>query len=234
MRQPPTTWPTALARLCFPLLTALCVATDSLLAYAASATAAATRASCDTLPIDGLRGKPRIVDGDTLELNGKRVRLFAIDAFESTQLCPLDVPDTSTHRPAAIPCGREATTALQSLIGEHEVACECGGVDFFGRYVGVCRLDGPEDIDLNREMVRSGWALAFRNYSLRYVPDEQFAQAHRRGSWAYATPEHTSFEAPWEWRRHHRRPLRAKPDGAVARRHPVVTENAPSEEEEER
>jgi hypothetical protein len=48
--------------------------------------------------------------------------------------------------------------------------------------------------DVSRWLVRNGWALAFRRYSVAYVADEDFAREQKRGLWSGA------FIAPWEWR----------------------------------
>lgn len=134
-----------------------------------------------------IAGHASIVDGDTLKLDGARVRLFGIDAPESRQTC-----ETEEHQ---WPCGRSAATALSDRVGGRLVSCERKATDRYRRMVAVCRVEGG---DLGREMVRDGWALAFRRYSRAYVPDETEAHAAKRGMWR------GDFTAPWEWRRMHR------------------------------
>ncbi len=75
-------------------------------------------------------GRATIVDGDTLDIGGKRIRLHGIDAPESGQNCQTE---TQTYR-----CGRDATTALVDKIGQRPIACHRKDVDQHGRVVAVC------------------------------------------------------------------------------------------------
>ena len=131
-----------------------------------------------------LTGPARIVDGDTLHLNGTKIRLHGIDAPETKQTCQRQ--DGSDYR-----CGEASTEALRTLVGSKPVKCEGSTYDRYGRLIGVCYADG---VNLNAEMVRQGWALAYRRYSKDYVSAEDEAQAAKRGMWA------GEFEMPWEWR----------------------------------
>ena len=58
--------------------------------------------------------------------------------------------------------------------------------------IATCFVDGK---DLNAMMVGGGWALAYRDYSNKYVPQENVAREARRGIWDMR------FVPPWEWRR---------------------------------
>lgn len=131
-----------------------------------------------------LTGPARVIDGDTLEVRGSRVRLHGIDAPERAQRC------RSGGRAWA--CGREATRALSRRIGSHAVACEAHGRDRYGRTVAVCRVGGK---DVNAWMVAQGWAFAYRKYSKRYVEHEAAAREARLGIWR------GDVIAPWEWRK---------------------------------
>ena len=136
-----------------------------------------------------ITGTPRVIDGDTLEVAGQRVRLFAIDAPEINQSCSRD------GRPWR--CGEAATRALAGKIGRHPVACQERGQDRYGRIVAVCYAGGE---DLNAWMVLRGLEVAYRLYSLDYLDQETIARAARRGIWA------STFEKPWEWREKRRKP----------------------------
>ncbi|MBM3952582.1 MAG: thermonuclease family protein [Rhodospirillales bacterium] len=126
-----------------------------------------------------------IIDGDTVEIHGQRIRLYGIDAPESRQTCKRNGDDWR--------CGKDAAFALADKIAQKPVECEPKGKpDRYKRTVAVCRLNGE---DLNAWMVSEGWALAYRQYSLDYVPQENEAKEAKRGIWA------SEFVPPWEWRR---------------------------------
>lgn len=131
-----------------------------------------------------ISGTASVIDGDTIEIHGARIRLHAIDAVEGRQRCRL--PDGSVWR-----CGRDASFALANRIGRAPVTCEIRDIDRYGRYVGVCFQKGE---DLNDWMVRNGWALAYRRYGMDYVRAEKEARAAAIGIWA------SEFIAPWDWR----------------------------------
>lgn len=120
-----------------------------------------------------------VTDGDTLRLAGVIYRLSGIDAPESAQTC------------AGWPAGKLATTALQGLISGRQVQCQQEGRDRYGRAIGKCYAAG---IDLGGEMVRRGWAWAFRRYSVEYVPLEELAR--KEGLGVHGHP----CELPWDWR----------------------------------
>jgi endonuclease YncB( thermonuclease family) len=126
-----------------------------------------------------LVGQARVIDGDTIEITGERVRLEGIDAPEVAQTCAARVGGTW-------PCGRDAAQALERLVAGRSLACEDRGSDKYGRMLGVCFL-GTRDV--NAEMVRKGLAWAFVKYSRSYVHEEAQARAAALGIWqAEATP----------------------------------------------
>ena len=126
-----------------------------------------------------------MIDGDTIDIHGQRIRLHAIDAIESRQRCKR--ANGTEWR-----CGRDAAFALSDHIGRAPVICEVTDFDRYGRFVAICYLRGE---DLNAWMVRKGWAVAYRRYGTDYVAEEGIARKHRAGIWA------SSFEMPWDWRR---------------------------------
>lgn len=130
-----------------------------------------------------------MIDGDTLEIHGERIRIFGIDAPESRQLC---TAEGSRYR-----CGQRAALALADLVGARTVTCERRAEDRYGRTIGICRVGGQ---DLGAFMVREGWAVAYRRYARdRYDREEAEARRDRRGVWS------GEFELPWKWRRAKRR-----------------------------
>uniref|UniRef100_A0A1D1ZRL6 TNase-like domain-containing protein n=2 Tax=Auxenochlorella protothecoides TaxID=3075 RepID=A0A1D1ZRL6_AUXPR len=136
-----------------------------------------------------LIGTPRVIDGDTLEVAGTRVRLFGIDAPEKKQAC-LD------GRGESYLCGQAATSALREVIGDAPVACTVKTKDMYRRSVAVCTVvrPGERPLDLNAWLVEEGHAVAYRRYSKDFVPAELRAQEAKRGIWA------GRFELPEGWR----------------------------------
>lgn len=128
-----------------------------------------------------LRGRAIIVDGDTLEIAYRRVRLFGIDAPEMSQQC-LSADEQR------YPCGEAARQALERIIAGREVSCVQRGRDRRDAALAVCRAG---DLDLAAAMVRSGWAIALWRISLDYVELEEQARAERRGLWRgrFSRPE---------------------------------------------
>ena len=145
--------------------------------------ALALSAEVACVPQERVSGRAEITDGDSLEIGATRVRLFGVDAVEGRQSC------TRNGQPWA--CGNEAARKLRSLVGDRTVNCTKRDVDNYGRIVAVCRSGA---VDLNAEMVRSGFATAYRRYSSDYVDEENEARAARRGIWA------GEFENPEDYR----------------------------------
>jgi endonuclease YncB( thermonuclease family) len=133
-----------------------------------------------------LAGSVRVGDGDSIDIGDARIRLHGIDAVELAQLCK-DAGGMD------YPCGEDAKRALETLVRNRIVRCdERHGVDQYGRTAAVCTADG---VDLNAAMVDAGFALAYRQHSLAYVPNEDRARAAKTGIWA------GSFQNPWDYRR---------------------------------
>lgn len=124
----------------------------------------------------------RVVDGDSLENGGRRLRLRGVDAPELGQTCRRAEGDWA--------CGRDARQALVLLMQGQGVICAGNDLDKYGRLLVTCR-DG--DRDLNGAMVRQGMAVAFG----RYEQEEQSARSDRLGLWA------GPFDRPSDWRRRH-------------------------------
>lgn len=129
-----------------------------------------------------ISGQVRVVDGDSLALGSRRLRLKGIDAPELKQRCRKDGKEYG--------CGTEAASFLRSLVGNHQVTCKSEGIDRYGRDLVRCRAGG---VELNQAMVRSGHAVAFGDY----VAVEAEARSEQAGLWA------GEFEPPKQWRRVH-------------------------------
>lgn len=133
-----------------------------------------------------IQGRAKIIDGDSLEVAGERIRLFGIDAPEARQQCR----DANGQDYA---CGRDATRILTALIGGRPVSCQLVTHDQYARDVATCEANGA---DLGEAMVRAGYALDYARHSRgRYAAAERDARAAKRGIWQ------GEFEDPAEWRR---------------------------------
>ena len=85
-----------------------------------------------------LIGQASIIDGDTLEIHGTRIRLWGIDAPESTQLCRGE--DSLQYR-----CGAKAANDLDAFIARRPVNCTPMNLDQYGRTVATCSV-GDADL----------------------------------------------------------------------------------------
>ena len=103
-----------------------------------------------------ITGKPRVVDGDTIHIGKTKIRLLGIDAPEMKQTC-------RTSKGKEQMCGVLAKLALEGLVRGQNVTCKGDKRDRYKRLIAVCYA-GP--YDLNAKMVRQGWALAYRRYSM--------------------------------------------------------------------
>ena len=132
-----------------------------------------------------LSGPVRVFDADSLEVNGRSVRLFGIDAVEKNQTC-------QDRRGREWPCGRHATEKLAAALDGQTVRCLVQDTDRYGRAVSVCEAGGK---DINHWVVRNGWAVAYTRYSRDYEGAEAEARAEKAGIFA------GSFIQPEDWRR---------------------------------
>lgn len=130
-----------------------------------------------------VQGQASVIDGDTLDIDGTRIRFHGIDAPERHQRCGSSEEEWA--------CGQASAAALASRIGGHRVTCAEMGRDRYGRIIASCMVDG---IDIESWMARNGWALAYRRYSMDYVADEDDARRSGQGLWA------GPFTPPWDWR----------------------------------
>lgn len=138
-------------------------------------------ASTEDEPISGAA---RVVDGDTLEIGGERIRLEGIDAPEMTQTCKNAAGETWA-------CGREAERALSQMTHGQTVLCDRKGHDKYKRTLAVCYVAGE---DVNSLLVRRGLARAFVKYSAAYSAEEESARAEHLGVWQAGNI------APWDYR----------------------------------
>lgn len=152
----------------------LCAALGVLIVISGPATAA-----------DDLTGQASIIDGDTLEIHGTRIRLWGMDAPESSQLCRGD--DSLQYQ-----CGAQAANDLDKFIAGRPMSCIPISLDQYGRTVASYSVDGA---DLGEWLVRNGLALDWPQYSKRKFDAIQREAEHAgRGMWA------GSYVEPWLYR----------------------------------
>jgi endonuclease YncB( thermonuclease family) len=126
----------------------------------------------------------KIVDGDTIHLNGEKIRFTGIDTPELKQNCLKEGIKNL--------CGVNAKQILIDKIGNNNVECISEGKDQYKRTLAECFVN---DESLSSYLVRSGYAFAYRKYSKKFIIDEDYARANKLGMWAM------EFEFPWDFRR---------------------------------
>ena len=136
--------------------------------------------TCNTSLADSLR----VVDGDTIVLNGEKIRFSGIDTPELKQTC--------LQGDQKVSCGMTAKKLLAEKIGNTTVECISEGKDTYKRTLAECFVNGES---LSKFLVRSGYAFAYRKYSTKFIKDEEFAKANKLGMWAM------TFQYPWDFRK---------------------------------
>ena len=126
----------------------------------------------------------KIVDGDTIHLNGEKIRFTGIDTPELKQTCIKDgVKD---------PCGITAKQILIEKIGNNKIECISEGKDRYKRTLAECFVNNES---LSSYLVRSGYAFAYRKYSKKFILDEDYAKTNKLGMWSM------TFQYPWDFRK---------------------------------
>ena len=126
----------------------------------------------------------KVVDGDTIHLNGEKIRFTGIDTPELKQTC-LKVGIQN-------PCGVTAKQILIGKIGNSKVECISEGKDQYKRILAECFVNNES---LSSYLVRSGYAFAYRKYSKNFIPDEDYARINKLGMWSM------EFDYPWDYRK---------------------------------
>ncbi|WP_075506766.1 thermonuclease family protein [Candidatus Pelagibacter communis] len=143
--------------------------------------------------INKISGFAKVVDGDTIKINSKKIRLYGIDAPEKKQKCKkiyLTISFMSFTKDYM--CGEISTQKLIKKINKQKLNCNILDVDRYKRLIGECF---KRNINLNSWMVSNGYAVAYRKYSKKYVSDEINAKNNKLGLWQ------GKFEMPWDYRR---------------------------------
>jgi len=126
----------------------------------------------------------KIIDGDTIILNGEKIRFSGIDTSELKQTC--------LQEDQKVSCGLTAKKLLAEKIGNATVKCISEGKDTYKRTLAECFVNGES---LSKFLVRSGYAFAYRKYSTKFIKDEEFAKTNKLGMWAM------TFQYPWDFRK---------------------------------
>jgi endonuclease YncB( thermonuclease family) len=126
----------------------------------------------------------KIVDGDTIVLNGEKIRFSGIDTPELKQTCMKDEQKVF--------CGMFAKMLLIKKIGNETPKCISEGKDAYKRTLAECFINGES---LSVFLVRSGYAFAYRKYSKKFIKEEEFAKENKLGMWSM------EFEYPWDFRK---------------------------------
>ena len=123
---------------------------------------------------DDPRGVLAVIDADTFDVGGVRVRLFGIDAPELSQTC-------TDAEGADWPCGQWAAAQVMALYQGGSAQCAAVDIDRYGRTVARCMVQG---LDIGAMLVGAGLATAYRAYSTDYIASEASAKAQHLGIWA--------------------------------------------------
>ena len=135
---------------------------------------------CNISIADGLR----VVDGDTIVLNGEKIRFSGIDTPELKQTC--------MNSDEKVFCGKSAKMLLIKKIGNKTPQCISEGKDAYKITLAECFINGES---LSVFLVRSGYAFAYRKYSDKFIKDEEFAKENKLGIWTM------KFQYPWDFRK---------------------------------
>lgn len=132
-------------------------------------------------------GRASVVDGDTIEIAGERIRFDGIDAPESNQTCRNEIG--TIYR-----CGAASAEFLDQLLAtSRPVQCEFVEWDQYGRFVGDCYLADGRNV--NSTLVREGHAVDWPRHSDgRYSAEQTAARRDGKGMWR------GEFTMPWDFR----------------------------------
>ena len=143
-----------------------------------------------------ISGIPKVVDGDTVYIKNYKFRLEGIDAPELKQQCKKESLKISSLIGFTFykdyNCGKVSKAKLKAKINGSKIKCIATSKDRYKRYIATC-FKG--ETNLNRWMVRNGYAIAYRRYSKKYIPDEDFAKEKKLGLWQ------GKFMSPEKWRK---------------------------------
>ena len=159
-------------------------------------------------PSDIIQGIAKVIDGDTIKINNKSIRLSSLDAPEDDQIdvisidkcgckyCKNNPDDKKFIIKFSDYAGKGATLFLKNYIENKEVTVKTEGLDYYRRILGTIYID---EIDINKKIVEEGWAIAIGN---RYKEIENKAKKNNKGMWKYSsmTPKLWRDEGRFHWK----------------------------------
>tara|TARA_B100002052_G_C15713125_1_gene520533 strand:+ start:23 stop:538 length:516 start_codon:yes stop_codon:yes gene_type:complete len=139
-------------------------------------------------------GRAHIIDGDTIKIDSKKIRLFGIDAPEKKQICKkIYLSFLIFNFQKNYKCGEKSTLALSNKLKDVNIRCILkDSKDRYRRNIGTCFI---EKEDINAWLVQNGYAIAYTRYSKKYISSEEYAKENKLGLWQ------GTFIKPEKWRR---------------------------------
>ncbi len=116
-----------------------------------------------------------VIDEDSLVINNNKIRLYGIDAVERNQLC-------KDRKGNQWKCGIDAKNHLTKLINANKVVCLLIDKDRYKRSLSICYSSQHQN--LNAEMVRAGYAVAYTRYSNMFAHYDKEARQKQNGIWS--------------------------------------------------
>ena len=143
-----------------------------------------------------INGTPKIIDGDTVIINTKKIRLEGVDAPEIRQQCKKPFVKISAiigfQFNKNYSCGLTAKIKLIEKVDNSKIKCIASSKDRYKRFLATCYKG---KVNLNKWLVRNGYAVAYKRYSKDYVKDEEHAKENKLGLWE------GPFIRPEKWRK---------------------------------
>ena len=140
-----------------------------------------------------ISGLAKVIDGDTIQISEKKIRLLGIDAPEKKQQCRkawLTISFLTFNKEYL--CGEISTKKLKKKIDNKSIICKWTEKDRYNRFIAECYKG---KININAWLVQNGYAVAYRKYSTKFIGQENIARKEQLGLWA------GSFEMPWDYRK---------------------------------
>jgi endonuclease YncB( thermonuclease family) len=161
-----------------------------------SAERTATAVAASTA-VGDIVGRASVIDGDTIDIHGERIRILDIDAPESGQSCTK--PGGEEWR-----CGQKAALALSNWIGSQTVACATTGKDIYDRWLARCTVGSA---NMGEWLAVNGWVVPYRDCHCEVIREAAArAKAAGVGIWS------SEFQMPWEWRATEKAQTEPQPD----------------------